>query len=281
MIGFILDIQELINNYTLKKSNKIVKIIEPLTRVSGITGFFYYTITSKGLFSTIASYPFWTEEYYAEKYYLNNPLLIHPLGLREGIHLPNLVRDEKYLEMLRLRQKKINADHSLVIINKKHNEAEGFGFFTGTQNSQIYHFYFNEQPILKSFIDYFKSEMKKDLNEMKRDPVNLALLKKQSFFPPKIDETISNLKRTLFFQSIGKKVDWLMSLSFSEREKDILKILKKGKTAKDIASLLHISHRTVEKILENIKNKLHCERRSEIFDRLSEMEQIGINLFYN
>jgi hypothetical protein len=94
-----LDLNKIISDYTLKKSDKITKILEPLKLISGIKGFFYYTITPKGLFTIIGSHPAWMEEYFEEKYYLYNPFLCHPSALHEGIHFPNTSRDVQYLEL--------------------------------------------------------------------------------------------------------------------------------------------------------------------------------------
>lgn len=129
------------NWFPTTKAGKITKILAPLKQVSGIEGFFHYTITTKGLFTIIGSHPAWMEEYYEKKYYLHNPFLCHPSTLREGFHFPNAIRDEQYLETLRLRRNSIDADHAMILINKIHGEIEAFGFFTGTENPQIYNFY--------------------------------------------------------------------------------------------------------------------------------------------
>lgn len=121
--------------------------------------------------------------------------------------------------------------------------------------------------------------MQADLNIMKRFPANLAAAKKELFFPKEHEKTITNSSRHIFLKSMGKNIDWLMSLKLTVREKEVLKYLTNGKTAQEIADMLFLSRRTVEKFFENIKLKLHCERRSEIFDRLIELEQLGVLSF--
>ncbi|MBA3238404.1 MAG: helix-turn-helix transcriptional regulator [Parachlamydiaceae bacterium] len=271
-----MDLNEIISEHTLKKSHKLTKILEPLKLISGIKGFFHYTISPKGLFTIIGTHPTWMEEYYNEKYYLHNPFLCHPSTLHEGVHFPNTARDEQYLEMLQLRRKRIDADHAMILVNKVHGEIDAFCFFTNTDNPQIYNFYMNEMSLLRSFIDFFKSEMKEDLTHLKMSPANMALAKKELFFPKEPKKIITTSLRHAFLKSIGKDLNWLTSIKLTNREKEVLKHLRIGKTAQEIANLLFISRRTVEKFLENIKLKLHCERRSEIFDRLIELEQLEI-----
>lgn len=48
------------------------------------------------------------------------------------------------------------------------------------------------------------------------------------------------------------------------RECECVFLLIRGKTAKEIASLLSLSKRTVESYIENIKNKMNCQNKAEI-----------------
>jgi DNA-binding CsgD family transcriptional regulator len=60
------------------------------------------------------------------------------------------------------------------------------------------------------------------------------------------------------------------SSQFSEREKDVIKLLFQGKSNKQIAFDLGISNRTVEFHLSNIYSKLGVTSRTESFLKLSE-----------
>ena len=57
---------------------------------------------------------------------------------------------------------------------------------------------------------------------------------------------------------------------FSEREKDVIKLLLQGKSNKQIALELSISNRTVEFHLGNIYAKLGVTSRTETFLKFSE-----------
>lgn len=54
-------------------------------------------------------------------------------------------------------------------------------------------------------------------------------------------------------------------LVFTKKELAVLKLYLQGKSAKEISLLTSVSAKTVEFHLGNIKEKLHCYRRSEIF----------------
>ena len=53
----------------------------------------------------------------------------------------------------------------------------------------------------------------------------------------------------------------------TNRESEVLFFLIRGKTAKEIARIIGLSNRTVEKHLDRIKNKLDCANRSELIEK--------------
>lgn len=76
--------------------------------------------------------------------------------------------------------------------------------------------------------------------------------------------------------TINKSASTLSNLAnnpiyLSRREKQCANLLIRGKTAKEIAAQLNLSHRTIEFYIENIKNKLHVSTKSELIDKLMDM----------
>jgi DNA-binding CsgD family transcriptional regulator len=55
---------------------------------------------------------------------------------------------------------------------------------------------------------------------------------------------------------------------FTKREMDVLKLLIRAKTSKEIATHLGLSHRTVEHYLENAKRKVGVSSKSELIDKI-------------
>ena len=64
--------------------------------------------------------------------------------------------------------------------------------------------------------------------------------------------------------------DSLKHFNLTRREQICLYHLARGKTAKETASLLFLSKRTVEKSTDRIKNKLDCTTKSELIDKAIE-----------
>lgn len=58
----------------------------------------------------------------------------------------------------------------------------------------------------------------------------------------------------------------------TRREAECAFYLLKGKTSKETAKLLNISYRTVEDIIQKIKNKLNINYRSELFEVLTDCQ---------
>lgn len=55
---------------------------------------------------------------------------------------------------------------------------------------------------------------------------------------------------------------------FSKRERDVVRILIKRKTAKDIATILGLSFRTVQHYIDNIKCKMEVSSKSQLIEKI-------------
>lgn len=58
-----------------------------------------------------------------------------------------------------------------------------------------------------------------------------------------------------------------LDIYLSSRELDCLRLIVRGKTAKEISNILGISKRTVESYQENIKHKMNVYSKSELIDK--------------
>jgi DNA-binding CsgD family transcriptional regulator len=64
----------------------------------------------------------------------------------------------------------------------------------------------------------------------------------------------------------------------SKKEIDCLKLYLRGKSSSEIGEDSGLAKRTVEFYIENIKNKLSCHKKSDLFEVLLQMRKLG---FYN
>ncbi len=62
----------------------------------------------------------------------------------------------------------------------------------------------------------------------------------------------------------------------SRRERECLEFLLQGKTAKETAATLALSHRTVESYFENIKKKLNCSNKGQLFSTAEVLKKLEL-----
>jgi len=67
-----------------------------------------------------------------------------------------------------------------------------------------------------------------------------------------------------YFQKQGKKMDELEELHLTKREKEILDLLVKGLSYKEIAASFFISIETLNSHIKNIYRKLNVHSRGEL-----------------
>lgn len=60
----------------------------------------------------------------------------------------------------------------------------------------------------------------------------------------------------------------------SEREKECTRYILKGMSAKEIGRIMDISYRTAESHIASIKNKLNCQTRSQLIEKISNFYNI-------
>lgn len=76
---------------------------------------------------------------------------------------------------------------------------------------------------------------------------------------------LSQLDDRLNLETEDYSVDYHNNpFKLTSRESECLFLLIRGKTAKEIASLLSLSKRTIESYIENMKNKMNCQNKAEI-----------------
>ncbi len=198
----------------------------------------------------------WIEYYFKNKYHLVTTIY------DSGIHLW-----DNYVEKAAVEARDIfNYTNGISIFKKQGDYCEVFNFAAPRTNKKVLDFYFNNQNLLYAFTDYFKDKAtellkKSELNKLILPKENIGILQRSDRYAD--SSFIMSLMNTPHFP-------------LSKRECTCLFYLLRGKTAADIAKLLFISKRTVETHIENIRTKLNCRNKSEIFDKIFELG-FGLN----
>lgn len=79
-----------------------------------------------------------------------------------------------------------------------------------------------------------------------------------------------------FLKGLGMEKYLEKASLLSRRERDCLELLLQGKTAKETAAFLGLSARTVESYFENIKIKLKCSNKGQLFSTAELLKKLEL-----
>ena len=110
-----------------------------------------------------------------------------------------------------------------------------------------------------------------------------AIALKQSEISDKLDYVITQFYK-IISHSISKSAKKTelkhtnLLKQLSKRELQALKLFLQGYTISQVADVIHLSPRTIEMYLQKLKEKLHCESKSELIMKAIERNWLAINL---
>lgn len=164
--------------------------------------------------------------------------------------------EKPYILELNQQRDYYRQEQCLVTADAQPDYHEMYAFYTHSGNSKVLAGMSENAELLKTFAEYFKASA--------ADIIKLADANR--FFCPaasslSTDDDSAHQIENVQLSGIDKLTD---------REIEIVNILMQGKTGVEIGKDLHISRRTVERHIENIKEKIHCRTKSEV-----------IQFFYN
>ena len=140
----------------------------------------------------------------------------------------------------------------LEFITKKQDTFTLCGFATKEERPETLNHYLTHLAKFESFIQEFSVRGQDLIQSARREPIitthSSEYLTERSAFPSKFTVKLNSKQ----------------SATLSHRELALLQQLCKGLTVKQAAEILILSTRTAESYLNNIKNKLGCNKKSEI-----------------
>lgn len=271
--------KNILQDYIIKHSDRIRKTTKPLRDHFGTSYFTYHRIDNSGKYTVLVDRPDWAEHYVDRQLFLDDPYLKHPSTYQSGISLIGSLGSKKYKESILQDGKKIlNMDLGAVLIQKSDNFVEFFGLCANKEKSSLEDLYLNHPTLLKSFASHFKKELTPILTQMEQENFSLIDLKGQGFFNPKEppSQSITPATTLAYLDDLGMRCEIEKAKKLSLRERQCLKLLIADKSAKETASILGLSSRTVEHYFENIKNKLSCWSKHEVLQIAKNLESLEL-----
>lgn len=246
-----------------------VRFVRPLNHHFGINHFWYYRISHSGSYSYVGTHAPWNEYCFDRGLLKHFPCLRHPNVLRRGVSFMRAGNNTHYKEVQKQAWTKFNIHFNLNIFDNYAEGIEAFGFGTRFQDHQAEERLINELPLLHHFIGECRKKHGNLFHLLEDNAVDLSKtiganfhLRPQEIVPP--------LDRSLFLRQIG-----CSAIELTAREKSIAKLLVNGFPSSYIQNVLHLSLRTVENYMANLKDKLSCDSKVDLIKKAQELDSIG------
>lgn len=264
-----------------KNQSKLKRLVEPFFRSTGIEGFWYWTITEDGNFTHITTQPNMSEFFYCEELFKGHPHFRTPKHIPSSFLLPDKMSDIEYEKTQGVMNDKFTLDQLFLVVNSDSKNLSGYGFGTYVGRPDLTNFYLNNLFLFRKFINYFHEECSDMVRKAEDKAVNIATAVGDSFYKPTtLFADISLKNENKLFLSTKHQLQLEALSMLSKREKECIKWLLRGRSASQIGKIIHLSPRTVEFYLVNIKNKLFCDTKQELFDCLLNWKEYIQAIFF-
>ena len=121
--------------------------------------------------------------------------------------------------------------------------------------------------LLEKFANYFKQKASELITEAEKNKFYITC----NFSQLKLPSYNDKVARQNFLNEISDDVS---SLNLTNRKVECLYYLVKGMTQKQIASHLHLSPKTIEHYIEQLKQQLNCDSRYELISKALSYQEI-------
>lgn len=263
------DLANLIERFSGKHHQRLLKITEPLRQHFGINYFCYQHVSFEGAWSLIGNHPDWLMFSGENGFYQIDPSLVDPMLMQSGVCFPANHQHREFQDTLvKQASDRFDLNHALAIVEKTNFGCDYYFLGAPKQHHNVINFYINHLKLLrKDFASYFKRETLPLLKNISDHAVDLKSLKKEFYTKP--SHPLSLLQgQDLLGQQFLADINAKQNISLTPREKQCLHWYRLGKTAKETARVLNISPRTVEEYLDNIKRKLGCRNKRDLLNIL-------------
>lgn len=264
------------NNFeteVLKHSYKFIDKIKTTTchvhEYFGIEYFSYQKIDKNGNFICLTDRPELAHYCLENNFHVTSPYLRHPNTFHSGlIFNDQTIRSTTLPDLVKIAGTTYDMSNTVALIHKSQDESVEFVYLIGKPTNQVLHtLTWNHQILLDKYLAYFKLELKTSLIECHQEAISLPVHLPDNYhrsepFPYQIPTTL----QYKFLKAIGQQELVTKAGLLSVREKECLRMILQGKTAKESATDLSLSARTVEYYLENIKDKFGCTYKTDLFN---------------
>lgn len=243
----------------------VKSLAEPLSTSLGIDGFCYHKILAPGKELMLSNTSHWFEEVQQSKLAAGADYFQQIAQKETKFDLFCWPMDSD-MEVVHKARQLCNWNYG-VTLSSNHNEFFGFSI-SGETDIRVLNTLVNLKGELEKFCLYFREHTdllinsSKDIATIDFEPTNTTMgSNTSSFTEDKINHfEKSILPRHFYFQALNKHVN------ITPKELLCLRYLIRGSSLQSIAHQLHVSRRTVETHINNIKIKLGLYSKQALLD---------------
>ena len=266
---------------------KFDELCQPILKYLGATYAIFINVDHNGMMFSTCTYPAWIERFLEEQYYKLDPFMVHPDNIHNGFCFDNASDDQEFKDkFLYDCSVNFNLCHSFVYVEKKSNNNGyfGFGFATTRDNYQMNSRLINEVQIVKKFIRLLNNNFMKIIDkDLKERSMDFRSLKGELFTSQRgiifNDKPLYQYKFELLKEvgllSNDNDRNLLTNVCLSPQEISCLRIYSSTHSIKKVSKGLNLAVTTATSYIENIKNKLNCHNKNELFEKAEILELLG------
>lgn len=264
----------MIRSVTTKNDTIIKNASSSFCEYFNITQFWYNKVDDRGSLASMSNHPAWTEYFAEQQLYKKCPLLRHSKHLQEGISIYSNNEVEQFLNnniVQTFYEGALNYNKNVwfVIINKTKNGSDQFGFLVDKSNITLV---INEMKLIKWFVKKFQLKIPSVFSKLEDHRVNLIDLIGPAFYK---NSAATPSSRHAARQAILVQMGIEEGINLNSREIEVIKLVLQGFSASAIAPKVFLAKRTIDHLLERIKEKLKCSSKTELIQKSQEMEDLG------
>ncbi|KTC84663.1 helix-turn-helix transcriptional regulator [Legionella drozanskii] len=257
-------IEQFQNHPSILHTTEINLLCEPLNLLD-ITRFSHLRVFKNNQLTVQCNQPQFLQNYLDKKYYAADPCVnINPESTDLGEYLIWDAVDcsGKTAEML-ADSAAFDFKHVFTIIKKQANYTDFYHFGTHLSNPAIHQIYINNLEILDRFIRLFNSKIKQSKTLARAYDIVLNT----DHIPSQVELNLllnNHVKRDLLLEILMSSEEQFLTAN----EIKCAELILEGKTAKEIAKILELSHRTIEDRIYALKLKLNAKNKADLIVKL-------------
>ncbi len=259
---------------------------EPLAKYLGIITAIYINIDKNGRAFSIFSDLRWAERFVEGHYYKVDPLMVHPDHMHNGFAFDEASDDQEFREIFYEANINFNWYHSFVY-TEKNPEGGYFGFAFGTyeDNLKMVSRLINEAPLVKKMIRNLHKRLMLTTHDLQENKMDFASLKGDVYYTQKglvFNEAYDSQRKIQLLNNLGflskdshSDQDFLTNIILSPQEINCLRLYLTSHSLKTVSRDMGLALTTVTSYVENIKNKLTCHSKQDLFEKAEILESLG------